>query len=380
VIREHHHTTSIGTIVVLVIFGAVAFATIGFLKPNASPAPQGAALAAGEKIPYDNADELEEYIKKFGVKAVMTHLVAESGGGSIFDCHQEAHRIGRVGYNIEKESAFGSCNASCHSGCYHGAMESLLNEQGTKNLAATISAVCEKFTTSFGAFECLHGVGHGVLAYLDYDLPESLNECAKLGGSFAQTSCYGGVFMENILTGQGLGASEEANHETQWVNRNDPYFPCNAIDQSNEVQYQCWQMQTSWMLTLASYNFDTVAKQCLDAPNGMAPTCFKSFGRDVAGSTLRNPVKMKELCEKIPEDGSYRLRCVEGAVNVVIDFWGPTLGAQASDFCRILNPAEKKTCYETLAARLPGVFGDAASRNAACERFEPEFRNLCIHF
>ncbi len=240
---------------------------------------------------------LSSYLKKNGIAEIMARLVQESGGGSSFDCHQEAHAIGRMGYEIVGEQAFQQCDASCHSGCYHGAMESFLNQNGTANLAQNIDDVCKKFGTSFGLFECLHGVGHGVLAYLDYDLPASINECRGLKDSFAQSSCYGGLFMENILTGQGLGASTQ-DHNTQWVNKSDPNFPCDKVDSSYPVQYQCWQMQTSWMLTLAGYNFDIVSRQCLKAPDNMIPVCFKSMGRDASGNTLRNPEKIVAICKK----------------------------------------------------------------------------------
>src|SRR3989338_3366873 len=67
---------------------------------------------------------LKQALKNTSVKTLMARLVEESNGGTIFDCHQEAHGIGRVGYTIYKEKAFGECDSSCHSGCYHGAMES----------------------------------------------------------------------------------------------------------------------------------------------------------------------------------------------------------------------------------------------------------------
>jgi hypothetical protein len=322
---------------------------------------------------------LAEALNKLGVKSAMQALVTESGGGSIVDCHQEAHTIGRIGYDIYKEKTFQACDASCHSGCYHGAMEKFLNEKGTENLARNIDSVCTLFDTNFGTFECLHGVGHGVLAYLDYDLPEALNECKKLGDGFKTSSCYGGLFMENILTGQGLGASEDV-HETRWVNRTDPHFPCNKISTEYEVQFQCYQMQTSWMLTISNYNFDSVAKDCLNAPDNMINVCFKSFGRDAAGNTLRDPAGIIDICAKVPagkdHDANYD-QCIVGAVNVIIDFWGPGLKGQATELCKITPGASKNTCYSTLAGRLLGIFNTPEPKRAICETFEPDYKKLC---
>ncbi len=324
-----------------------------------------------------NNELLHETIKKIGIKESMRLLVEESGGGSQYDCHQPAHDIGRIGYAVEKKNAFGGCSADCHSGCYHGAMESFLAEKGTENLAANIVEVCKKFETSFGNFQCLHGVGHGLLAYVDYDMPQAIKECQKLPDSFSQTSCYGGMFMENILTGQGLGASEKKDHTTKWVNKTDPYFPCNKIDKDQALQYQCYQMQTSWMLKLASYDFNIVAKQCLNAPDDIKSVCFKSFGRDAAGHTLRNPQKILDICAKVPQQKDYYMQCLTGAVNVIVDFWGPGLKDQASQLCALTPESHRKNCYQIVAGRLPNLFKEKSDQQKVCQTFEPAYQNLC---
>jgi len=329
-----------------------------------------------ESIDYENSEELTAVIKQFGVTAVMADIVEKSQGGSIFDCHQEAHHIGRAEYAVEKEKAFGSCDASCHSGCYHGAMETFLNEKGTANLAENIGEICESFATNFGIFECLHGVGHGILAFVNYDMPFAIDECNKLEDSFAQTSCYGGVFMENIITGQGLGAVKD--HDTKWLNQTDPYFPCNGIDQDFALQYQCYQMQTSWMLTLSGYDFAHVATECLQVPRkDMTAICFKSLGRDAAGYTLRDPARILELCNYAPKENGYYEECLSGGLNVIIDFWGPALEHQATELCRLTKDMYKKTCYTILANRLPNLFSDIEKQTRICNGFELNYQHLC---
>ncbi len=347
-------------------------------QKNPPPTPVSTSELASiniTQVALKDAD-LRSVLQKIGIQPAMQKLVQESNGCSKYDCHTQAHKIGRIGYELYKEKAFPSCDASCHSGCYHGAMEWFLTEEGTSNLPEKIDGICKLFDTSFGLFECLHGVGHGVLAYLDYDLPNTIKECRSLKDSFAQTSCFGGAFMENVVTGQGQGVGK-VDHETPWVNKTDPLFPCNAIDQSYEVQFQCYQMQTSWMLTLAGYNFDTVASQCLKAPENMITVCYQSFGRDAAGNSLRDPKKILDICKKVPAQADYYDRCITGAMNVIVDFWGPALKGQASEFCSMLDPAHKQNCYSGLAGRLHGVFKSPADRKAICDGFEKEFQNLC---
>jgi hypothetical protein len=321
-----------------------------------------------------NKELLKKALELLGAKSVMQKLVTDSNSGNAFDCHQEAHAIGRAGYEVDKEKVFAECNASCHSGCYHGAMESFLHEKGTADIAAEVHEVCKIFQTSFSNFECLHGVGHGVLAYYDYDLPETLKQCGKLSSDFERASCYGGAFMENIITGQGYGANPNV-HETKYLSQ-DPLFPCNAIDQSDTVQTECYKMQTSWMLTIFKYDFKRVADACLTVPQNMIHTCFLSYGRDGAGQSLRDPQKMANYCAAVPV--TYRGDCVRGALNVVVDFWGPSLQNQAADFCKVLNGNEKTTCYNTLRGRLDDLFTSNEERAAHCENFESEYKDLCV--
>lgn len=319
--------------------------------------------------------ELRQILLKFGPKNTMADLLADSGGGTLIDCHQEAHNIGRIAYEIFGSSAFKDGNSSCHSGYYHGAIEAFLQENGTANLVGNIKIICNSFQTSFGRFECLHGIGHGVLAYENYDLPEAIKICAALATNYDQSSCYGGMFMENITTAQGWGAG--GVHETSWVDKANPYFPCDGIGDDYSVRYQCYQMQTSWMLTIFNYNFDLVKDACLKAPADMRLVCFKSFGRDAAGHTLRDADKITAICAKLTENNDYYNECVNGALNVIVDFWGDGLENQATEFCKKIPEKGKLNCYQTLNWRLADVFGNADHELTICNGFEEEYRRLC---
>lgn len=321
-----------------------------------------------------NEMQLKKLLSQAGARAVMDDLLFDSGGGSRIDCHQEAHLIGRLAYEEFGASVFKEGDASCHSGFYHGALEAFLAEKGTANLAKNVEDVCDAFPTLFGRFECLHGIGHGLMAYEDYDLPHTLGICDLLATDYDRSSCYGGVFMENIVAAQGFGAIP--GHNTTWASK-DPHFPCNAIDQSQSVQFQCYQMQTSWMLTLFDHDFDRVVPECLKAPANMISVCFKSFGRDAAGHTLRDPQKIRAICEKVPQEADYYRQCVIGAINVVVDFWGGSLANQGTELCALLPEKGKDPCYTTLASRLRDVFKEEEKRSAMCANFEPTYQNRC---
>lgn len=346
---------------------------------------------------YRKSDELHFWIKNMGAKRVMGKLLSDSGGGATLDCHQESHTIGKAAYEIYGASAFRDGDASCHSGFYHGAMESFLAQKGTLHLAQDIAEICNSFSTGFGKFECLHGVGHGVMAYANYDLPRALQICGELSTDYDKNSCFGGVFMENVVSAQGLGAIP--GHNTKWANQ-DPQFPCNAIDQNFSVQYQCYQMQTSWMLTLYKYDFNPVINECLKVRPDMVSVCFKSTGRDAAGHTLRNPQKIMDICNRVPrsvrnqtpeasstqteqisngaKEKNYYNQCIVGALNVIVDFWGEKLGPKGSELCKLVANTEKDICYSTLASRLLDVFNTSMERRNICNTFEDKYKNYCV--
>ncbi|PIR82768.1 hypothetical protein COU20_00355 [Candidatus Kaiserbacteria bacterium CG10_big_fil_rev_8_21_14_0_10_59_10] len=282
-----------------------------------------------------------------GPERVMRELLASSGEGTLWDCHQEAHVVGKAAYELYGAEVFRRGSMECHSGFIHGAMETFLSQQGTADLAEKIGELCAAFPSSFGIFECLHGVGHGVMAYQNYDLPAALEECGKLETDFDRSSCYGGVFMENIVAAQGFGANPD--HETEWVSWSDPHFPCNTVSEDEQVLTQCYLMQTSWMLTIAGYDFEAVGRQCAAAPSAMRATCHVSLGRDIAGYTQRNTERILELCA-VASPAAHRSDCVVGALNVVLDFAGGVTPL-AHQLCEAATGEAAARCRATLEAR-----------------------------
>ncbi len=319
--------------------------------------------------------ELRYWVALLGSKRIMAVLIERSSGGSTFDCHQEAHQIGRVAYSLHGAVAFQKADASCGSGFYHGALEGFLTERGTLNFAAEIDELCNRLETRFAQMQCHHGVGHGVMAYEGYDLPRALDMCGDLKQRQAQRSCYDGVFMENIVAAQGFGALR--GHKPLWVNR-DPHFPCNAISQEPDIQFHCYQMQTSWMLSLTQ-DHEAVVRECLKARDDLRGVCFKSFGRDAASLSLQDRVTILKVCAKAPRgEARYYDECIGGAVGAIVQFWGDDLGDQANEVCAHVEGASKRHCYGVTFGWIRALFADPARQRRACETFESPYREACM--
>lgn len=363
-------------IISLAILVAVAILVAGsaFVAANQSkPANTQPPLEDLKILGLDNA-QIEAQVKALGPKQALKDMITKSNAENT-DCHQLAHQLGRIAYQIYKEKLFELVDSSCNSGAYHGAIESLFYEKGTQNLNKTISDLCNKMKTGHTKFECLHGSGHGVIAFLNYNLPYALDTCAKLDDSFSQQSCYGGVFMENIVASEGSGVAA-SGHTTKWVNE-DPYFPCNAVKKEQPILYECYMMQTSRMFVLNKWDFNKVAYLCqsVEAPNDA--TCYRSFGRDVAGYTVMNTQRMIDLCKITISVAENFNNCIIGAINVVLDYWNVDIGTQAVDLCKNLGWVYKQSCYNVIIGRLPGLFNEKDKIKSQCELFENDFQNSC---
>jgi hypothetical protein len=83
------------------------------------------------------------------------------------------------------------------------------------------------------------------------------------------------------------------------------------------------------------------------------------MGRDIAGNTLRDPERILALCDNAPRQNNYYNSCIYGALNVIVDFWGPRLGNQAREFCALVADADTQaSCYTTLERREQEIFGE----------------------
>lgn len=102
------------------------------------------------------------------------------------NCHQIAHVIGRAAakkYGTLAETYKHGDNF-CWSGYYHGAVETIANELGAANIVAQLNTVCAPFAnaSTFERYNCVHGMGHGLMAVEDDNLFTSLALCDKFNG------------------------------------------------------------------------------------------------------------------------------------------------------------------------------------------------------
>ncbi len=257
------------------------------------------------------------------------------------NCHQLSHVIGRAAGAKYQDvgEAYTQGDNFCWSGYYHGVIEEISEKLGD-GLIPQLNSICDgpkkENQYSFFHYNCVHGLGHGLMVIEGAELFVALKGCDHLVDQWERTSCHGGVFMENIMN------SQNPDHHTEYIKQDDPMYPCTAVDEV--YKEQCYLMQTSHALTVVGRDFSKVFQLCATSAGGHEATCYQSVGRDASGSTASDQVKTRELC-MLGHSVDARRNCVIGAVKDFISYHHSDI--QAQKFCESLDIAYKQTCSQT---------------------------------
>ena len=368
--RYHDHLSPDKTALV-VVEGNTAVATP---KPLVLDVPEEEFQAPPEMSKMDyvqlfqDDEMLTRFTRRYGPAHTVELLAAAEEHIDVY-CHERAHDAGRLAYDLFGAVAFILASHECQAGAFHGATESLFRDRGTVNLREDVEALCSSTSVPFYYLQCLHGAGHGLMAWASYELPDALDLCDGFSVQKDREACYSGVFMENVVG----GLSGSMGHFTEYLS-DDPHFPCNAID--DRYLSACYLYQSSRMLALFQADYARVGGACAQAPASAQYFCFRSFGRDVAAVTLGQPAKAIEMCGNSVSDARHRSYCLAGAVQA--RFWGTEGAEEALSMCKMLKDEEEKGwCYWTIIVRAIELYESEPAFEGFCLQVEERFRSWC---
>jgi hypothetical protein len=256
-------------------------------------------------------------------------------------CHQLSHIIGRTAYNkyLDLPKVFANGDSFCWSGYYHGVVEQAVGTLGSAKIKEQLNNLCSSFAEkqrySFDHFNCVHGLGHGLMTVESFDLLKALESCGILKDAWDKSSCQGGVYMENVMV-----ASRENGH-SEFLKPNDLLYPCNAV--AKDFKQQCYLMQTSYILQQNKYNYTETFKLCSQADEGFSDTCYQSIGRDASGSST-NQVKLTASKCRLAADGAQQYNCMIGAVKDFVSYYHSDV--QANELCLEFGESTNEACRE----------------------------------
>ena len=284
-------------------------------------------------------DYYTNIVKKFGISQAFADLKKRYEVDDFVrsECHQLTHVIGHAAASkFENVSqAFYHGDHFCWSGYYHGILESILSRIGRENLTNELNNICKdipgKDNYSFDYYNCLHGLGHGIMALTHNELFEALSYCDILIGEWEQKSCASGVYMENIM-------ADSRNHVTKYLKPDNPLYPCDISPE--KYKDECYKMQTSYMLRLNNYDFKQTFNLCRQAEPEYRELCYQSLGRDASGLTISNLYRTKEICF-LGETKEQKLNCIIGAAKDFVSYYHSD--QQAIELCNLVEDNDIKT-------------------------------------
>jgi Cytochrome C oxidase, cbb3-type, subunit III len=284
------------------------------------------------------------------------------------DCHRIAHTIGAASleyYDGSVAKALANGRSTCWSGYYHGVVERSFVGTERADLPKRSREICRDpdiRRTSFLAYQCVHGLGHGLMIHTGYDLPGALKVCNQLETGWDHDSCEAGVFMENISSSYGI--------KSKWLRDDDVIYPCNAI--AEKYKLYCYLILTSRVLESNGYDWQKTVATCRRSDRGWVATCFQSLGRDASGNTRQNAPKILEICALA---GDMTDECVYGAARDVTS--NDASPRRSKALCESAKQALRAYCFEGIGTILGGMHAYREGRRAACRAVTTRYFTAC---
>jgi len=285
------------------------------------------------------------------------------------DCHRIVHAIGAgsLAYfhgNVGK--AFVHGRASCAAGYYHGILERSFLGVPRSRVGRLVRHVCRDPSVrrlQFIRYQCVHGLGHGLMIYTGYDLPGSLHLCDELAEAWEQSSCAGGVFMENTQSSYGV--------RSPWLKDGDLIYPCDAV--ATRYKEPCFLIQTARILPAVRYDWRRAAAVCRRSGHDWVATCFQSLGRDASGFTRLDVPRVLRICD---EGGDMARECVFGAARDMV--YTDASPRRARVLCNSARAGMRSYCWAGIGTMVGTLHVTAAQSRAACRRTTSAYYVACI--
>jgi hypothetical protein len=265
-------------------------------------------------------------------------------------CHPIVHEIGHAAVDRYGglAEAYARGDSFCSAGYFHGATERVIQTTDPDRLIARANRLCADLgghqRHSIHHRNCAHGLGHGFMLVHTYEVRDSLGTCDELRDDWERRSCYGGVFMENVMT---LGTKREP---TKYLRADDPLYPCHALDR--RYREMCYQKQTGYALYVSDDDFAAVFGLCGAIERAFRPACHQGLGTNIAVHNLKSVVRDRQrtgltagICMS-GQSGEARANCIKGAVRALINYDHDV--DRAKEVCAALRTRMREQCLRVI--------------------------------
>ncbi len=287
-------------------------------------------------------------------------------------CHRIVHAVGAAVLAREDGdtgAALVDGDSTCWSGFYHGLLErALAPARSTAELGTLITTLCDPSQQNwppFTHYQCLHGIGHGLMLRTGYALDASLDLCTRLSDDWSRQSCDGGVFMESF--------SPSLTDEPPPFDANDPLAPCPTVSRNHKLY--CYLQVADNLVRGTNYDWARMASACRgERAASWRAICFQGYGRQASGSNYGRPLEVARLCAIA--DGGAESECVYGAARDIAS--NAASGRPAAAFCGRLVNVLVGRCFEGVGTILASLGTDSTAIRNECATLAGAHRASCL--
>lgn len=352
-------------------------------------------------------NELKDYFEKLANKkgAVYAYDVLKVAPlPPNIDMHLLGHVIGDILYLQQGVNGMKYCTQDFRNACSHTVAVGLFLEKGELALNE-IAKVCAEAPGGKGAHTmCFHGLGHGVLAYTNYNLPEAVALCKKTGTASKNyqeySECIGGIIMEQISGGDHDKSTWEKQRKLN-LKLEDPLYPCNSyIITDSAAKKFCYLYLTPHLFNSSGLMIngrptdETISrafKLCERIPvseGGSRESCFGGFGKEfVVLAKDRDIRKIDQLSDEenqkvynwcsLTNNEKGNQSCIKYAMNSI--YWGgENSRSGAYNFCnQITNQSLKNFCFTELINSVSVYIDSPLYRKEFCQEIPSDLMEKC---
>lgn len=311
------------------------------------------------------------------------------------DMHLLGHAVGDVLYAQLGAEGIKICTEDFRNACSHSIVVGLLLDKGEPALAE-INTACKQAPGGQGAYTmCYHGLGHGILAYTSYQLPEAIKLCQQVGQQ-ESAQCISGTIME-MISGGFHDRNLWTKKRKEYLFVNDPFYPCSATFMPDHAKNLCYTYLTPYLWEAVEANLGNPTEMdfaksfalCDQIPDQeYINTCFGGFGKEFVGlAASRDIRKVDQMNDnqlttvynwcQLAKNSNGIESCLGQALSSL--YWGGENDRRASiRFCKVIADFEnQKNCFVNLIGQVSSYVKDSTYRQSFCQELPAEYIDEC---
>ncbi len=402
--------------IALGILGICAVSVLGYLlyagtiNSNLDAGPKQ-AVQFSEAAFAEDLQKLETVDDDFAsIRAFFVDLAQEKGGVYSFevlkrailppnmDLHLLGHAVGDELYKQENLEGMQYCTHDFRNACSHSIVVGALLADGLA-VFDKVNEVCKKAPGGPGAYTmCFHGFGHGVLAYTEYEIPDAIELCKKVGTAQYHNEeayqCMGGIVMEMH---QGVHDPEIwAQKRDKYLTPDDPLRLCKEDYMPEEAKVLCYSYITPYIFDAAGAvngnpTPDIYPKSfafCDEVQNDVQrEACYAGLGKEFIVLAQDRDIRRIEDTpnDKLELAASWCMLAHKEEAQVaclieILDslYWGGENDPEVSiRYCSLLDDSVAQECFDHLFEITTYYRPDFSARQSICNAVPEAYKQEC---